>query len=329
MTAPAKAAPMREDVTQAEISLLLDTCPHCGNAARFDPDGDEEHDPRYWVECTHCGARGPEWSIPAKAIAAWNIRLAHTARPDAQPDTVEFVREWLMSSDHPVSDWERQFASAIEARITLPDGSGASDSDGTYARSLIIEMLYGDARAIDRAIIDPDDRVMIDMVDIEALVCGLIVGTRPDAGDEDVERVASRFDGIGYSELDLEIAQKAACAIVPLYGDGSPGEQDAARAGKLWNDHPAVQGALRALHESRSLALAAMREGVDRGMVEQVQQLREELRVLMLRQQISDERNTYGDGFGQGLCYAIGKLDNIVDLARAPLPAPPAKDTIV
>lgn len=41
---------------------------------------------------------------------------AALARPRAATETVEFVREWLMSGDHPVSDWERQFAAAIDAR---------------------------------------------------------------------------------------------------------------------------------------------------------------------------------------------------------------------
>jgi hypothetical protein len=74
------------------------------------------------------------------------------------------------------------------------------------------------------------------------------------SSDSAAERVACRFAGISYSVTDLVIAQRAACAIVPLYGEGGPGEQEAARLGKLWNDHPAVQGALRALHEARTAA---------------------------------------------------------------------------
>jgi len=31
-------------------------------------------------------------------------------------EAVEFVREWMMSGDHQVSDWEREFAAAIDAR---------------------------------------------------------------------------------------------------------------------------------------------------------------------------------------------------------------------
>lgn len=81
------------------------------------------------------------------------------------------------------------------------------------------------------------------------------------------DAVACRFGGIEYSQADLQIAQRAACAVVPLYGTGDHGEQEAARGGKLWNDHPAVQGALRALHEARlttaeAASGAAEREGL-------------------------------------------------------------------
>lgn len=69
---------------------------------------------------------------------------------------------------------------------------------------------------------------------------------------------ACRFGGVSYTAEDLAVAQRAACAIVPLYGSGDHGEQEAAQSGRLWNDHPAVQGALRALHEQRQ-AFAAHR----------------------------------------------------------------------
>jgi hypothetical protein len=68
--------------------------------------------------------------------------------------------------------------------------------------------------------------------------------------------VACRFLGAEYSHADLAIAQRAACAIVPYYGTGDHGEQEAARDGKLWNDHPAVQGALRGLYEARAMSVA-------------------------------------------------------------------------
>ena len=82
---------------------------------------------------------------------------------------------------------------------------------------------------------------------------------------------ACRFDGVDYSRADLQIAQRAACAIVPLYGTGDHGEQEAAQAGKLWNDHPAVQGALRALHEARvGTAPDGALEAIDRFVTDHV-----------------------------------------------------------
>lgn len=82
---------------------------------------------------------------------------------------------------------------------------------------------------------------------------------------------ACRFDGVDYSRANLQIAQRAACAIVPLYGTGDHGEQEAAQAGKLWNDHPAVQGALRALHEARvGTAPNGALEAIDRFVTDHV-----------------------------------------------------------
>lgn len=48
----------------------------------------------------------------------------------------------------------------------------------------------------------------------------------------------------------LEQAQEIACRVVLDYGEGDAQEHQAATAGKLWNDHPAVQAALDALKSS-------------------------------------------------------------------------------
>lgn len=45
----------------------------------------------------------PTYRAPAQPVA------------DAGGVTVDLVREWLMSTDHPVSQWEREFAAAIDA----------------------------------------------------------------------------------------------------------------------------------------------------------------------------------------------------------------------
>jgi hypothetical protein len=53
-------------------------------------------------------------------------------------------------------------------------------------------------------------------------------------------------------------------------------------------------------------------------MVERLTLVREELRTTMLAQSISGDRDTYSDGFFQGICYSIGKLDRL--LSNQPLP---------
>jgi hypothetical protein len=93
---------------------------------------------------------------------------------------------------------------------------------------------------------------------LHALLSAALTATPP-ASDAAVPAgvgVACRFLGAEYSHADLAIAQRAACAIVPYYGTGDHGEQEAARDGKLWNDHPAVQGALRGLYEARAMSVA-------------------------------------------------------------------------
>ncbi len=36
----------------------------------------------------------------------------------AREDTVSFVQDWLMSSDYEPTQWDRDFAAAIDARVT-------------------------------------------------------------------------------------------------------------------------------------------------------------------------------------------------------------------
>ncbi|AHE56058.1 hypothetical protein NX02_22165 [Sphingomonas sanxanigenens DSM 19645 = NX02] len=53
--------------------------------------------------------------IPAKVWSGPFVFEMGDPRPDrsAEEKAVDLVREWLASSDHPVSDWERSFAAAI------------------------------------------------------------------------------------------------------------------------------------------------------------------------------------------------------------------------
>lgn len=46
------------------------------------------------------------------------------ARPTSQGDPlVDLIRNWMMSEDYPVSQWERDFAAAIRALSDQPDSS--------------------------------------------------------------------------------------------------------------------------------------------------------------------------------------------------------------
>jgi hypothetical protein len=63
---------------------------------------------------------------------------------------------------------------------------------------------------------------------------------------------------------------------------------------------------------SRRAALSATNSEA----VSELDQLREELRVYMLEQPLSGERNTYSDGFANGLCEAIRRMDKLG--SRAP-----------
>lgn len=50
------------------------------------------------------------------------------------------------------------------------------------------------------------------------------------------------------------LANQIACRVVLDYGEGDSREQDAAKAGALWKDHPAFQTALAAIIETTERA---------------------------------------------------------------------------
>jgi hypothetical protein len=61
--------------------------------------------------------RAGKWDMLKLVQAFARHRIAHSdPRPVAETDTVAFVQEWLMSSDHRPSQWDRDFAAAIDAR---------------------------------------------------------------------------------------------------------------------------------------------------------------------------------------------------------------------
>jgi hypothetical protein len=73
-----------------------------------------------FIECEQCGHE-----VKTKDLdAAYELRDALAASPSPvvgdegrSPELVEVIREWLMSTDHPVSDWECQFAEAIRSMM--------------------------------------------------------------------------------------------------------------------------------------------------------------------------------------------------------------------
>ena len=61
--------------------------------------------------------------------------------------------------------------------------------------------------------------------------------------------------------------------------------------------------------QSRIEALEAALRDAAKAERDRLLELREELRVLMLKQPRTDDRSTYSDGFANGICYAIEKID--------------------
>lgn len=61
----------------------------------------------------------------------------HQAPEVTSEPTVDFVREWIMSGDYPVSQWERDFAAAIDARATQPQSLTIDDETVERLRELL------------------------------------------------------------------------------------------------------------------------------------------------------------------------------------------------
>jgi hypothetical protein len=98
-------------------------------------------------------------------------------------------------------------------------------------------------------------------------------------------------------------AQVSDNAVTPAMIDAALDAWDSSEGddrGRMWN---AIERAMQ--------AFATNSEAVS-----ELDQLREELRVYMLEQPLSGERNTYSDGFANGLCEAIRRMDKLG--SRAP-----------
>jgi hypothetical protein len=53
-------------------------------------------------------------------------------------DTVAFVQEWMMSSDHEPTQWDRDFAAAIDARCASSTGEGLTSGEQWPERAIRI-----------------------------------------------------------------------------------------------------------------------------------------------------------------------------------------------
>jgi len=74
----------------------------------------------------------------ADVSACTAAMLGKPINPDAS--TVDLVRYWMMSSDHPVNAWERDFAAAIEARLSATPAP--SDQDASQAQGEVVAWAY-------------------------------------------------------------------------------------------------------------------------------------------------------------------------------------------
>lgn len=87
---------------------------------------------------------------------------------------------------------KRLFAHPPLAQSVDPDTASC-------ARSLIAQALHGETNAISRAIVDDDDRVFIEMDDVEALLVGVLQSVDP-AGGEALREVAAKYADMGIDE---------------------------------------------------------------------------------------------------------------------------------
>jgi hypothetical protein len=55
------------------------------------------------------------------------------------------------------------------------------------------------------------------------------------------------MNGFGVTDEELELARQAGIRAAVKYGDDVGSQLDKIRAGQIWNDHVAVQGAIEAI----------------------------------------------------------------------------------
>lgn len=267
MTAPAKAAPMRDDVTPLIEMLRAATAEE--GCTVF------EHSPE---------------EIGLAAMEAHNeilARLAHTARPDAGDAPFVAWRTSGIPLGEPIDVREFDgtvtriqsgsplFETAIRhIGMDMPvrrAGLSRPDAGDGYATAFyeIAAMLGIGAQAASPADVWRDQM----RPKLEALTA------RPDAGDEDVER-------------DLSARKTINTIIAGLIGPLVPDFAERVRLG----------------NEATTAIIAAMREGVDRGMVER-------LREALVKTKQAARYVAVGDGYFDPYASHVEAVDAIVDAA--------------
>ncbi|RIV79535.1 hypothetical protein [Pelagerythrobacter aerophilus] len=104
--------------------------------------GEAQHALISALRTTHSPSEAEECAIPPEG---WRCTRAPghegpcAAIPATDDKLVDLIRDWMMSGDHPVSKWERDFAAAIRATLPLP-----SDKTVDGARCYDCGRPYGD-----------------------------------------------------------------------------------------------------------------------------------------------------------------------------------------
>lgn len=93
--------------------------------------------------CPNC--RSIDWvNFCCLSCGHQSDRLAFAQHPSSGgEDTVAFVQEWMMSGDHEPTQWDRDFAAAIDARATpSPSAAGDREAGKTDFRSNLAVALF-------------------------------------------------------------------------------------------------------------------------------------------------------------------------------------------
>lgn len=136
--------------------------------------------------------------------------------------------------------------------------------------------------------------------------------------DSDVERVAralARSHGLGDHRPNIEPWKPDARIAVETLATPAIRDQAFEEAARDTSHLIAFLEGVLERQTSDGVSIVRALKGTSPSpdlLKEQVEAIREELRVMMLEQPNSGRRETYSDGFAQGLCHAIGQIDAIL-----------------